>query len=673
MADRPDLVISIDFGMTCTGVAYCNVATGSDHVRHLQRWPGRMMANENKVPTLLMYARGSVIPSSWGFMAETAQEQSDSEEESREWFKILLDEQLLEQMRKNTQDPSKVPSIQEVERWYTDYFQYLYRCIESRLRSELASSWEDAKIEFIFSVPTTWRPNPTVERFKDTIARAGFGKHPKHSAVIGLTEAEAAAVHTARNTPAIFKENDILFVCDVGGGTTDLSLFRVKDTGFGRSLKLEQIDVVFGATVGSVQLDSLFEEAVLGRLELANRGNTMGLPDLQQTAWEMRICKEYQNAKCDYGSDESFADTETFSVRIPNLDRAYLNDQAGIRGGEMHFRRDDLKPFFDAQITKLFDMIDKQLVRLQQKLPHEQVSHMVLSGGLGNSVYVRDQLRNRYANGNARKHSNAFNLQIRVAPDPQLVVCKGNVADRVEKLKSGQSVLGWRCCRSSYGLLCKVKHDPRNPAHHGLNTQRDALDGQMYVTDYIDWFIKKGEPVSNEHPIVKTFSRKCSPATNIRPNPPRVFPTDVVCSDVDMSMLPVVMNSACHRICNIQSNFSSLPLANFKLKNRHWWNLGEKYHRVDYTVKVNLGPADISFELWHQGFKLSKDEAITVEWVASPPPDVQACPVPEDFPVSSSTRAMRVLKQELLVGVENIRPDWRAGHMNQNPHYRSVY
>jgi hypothetical protein len=65
---RPDLVVAIDFGMTCTyllstkaitvhlltqapgtGVAYCNVATGSDTVRHIQKWPGRTQANENKV------------------------------------------------------------------------------------------------------------------------------------------------------------------------------------------------------------------------------------------------------------------------------------------------------------------------------------------------------------------------------------------------------------------------------------------------------------------------------------------------------------------------------------------------------------------------------------------------------------------------------------------------
>jgi hypothetical protein len=64
---KPDLVVGIDFGMTCkssrlystkekfltknpgTGVAYANLSTGSETIRWVQRWPGRMQANENKV------------------------------------------------------------------------------------------------------------------------------------------------------------------------------------------------------------------------------------------------------------------------------------------------------------------------------------------------------------------------------------------------------------------------------------------------------------------------------------------------------------------------------------------------------------------------------------------------------------------------------------------------
>src|SRR6202034_122755 len=74
-----------------------------------------------------------------------------------------------------------------------------------------------------------------------------------------------------------------------------------------------------------------------------------------------------------------------------------------------------------------------------------QQAHLVLSGGLGNSPYVQRRLQERYSSGSA-PFSNARSLQVRVAPEPQLVVCKGIVADRVQKLKSGRSVLGWRCC-----------------------------------------------------------------------------------------------------------------------------------------------------------------------------------------------------------------------------------
>jgi hypothetical protein len=66
-ASRPELVIAIDFGMTCkcfstslihtriltstpgTGVAFCNISTGEETVRWIQRWPGRANAVENKV------------------------------------------------------------------------------------------------------------------------------------------------------------------------------------------------------------------------------------------------------------------------------------------------------------------------------------------------------------------------------------------------------------------------------------------------------------------------------------------------------------------------------------------------------------------------------------------------------------------------------------------------
>jgi hypothetical protein len=65
----------------------------------------------------------------------------------------------------------------------------------------------------------------------------------------------------------------------------------------------------------------------------------MGLQpkELDDIAWEMAKSKEYQNAKCEYGSSDD--DTEFFTVAIPKLHRGYLNENAGISYGEMRFRR----------------------------------------------------------------------------------------------------------------------------------------------------------------------------------------------------------------------------------------------------------------------------------------------------------------------------------------------
>ena len=86
--------------------------------------------------------------------------------------------------------------MQEVERWYRDYLQKMYDYLKFNLGGELSgTTWKDARVEFIFSVPTTWAPVPTVENFKRIVRDAGFGSQTHHSVNIGLTEAEAAAVH----------------------------------------------------------------------------------------------------------------------------------------------------------------------------------------------------------------------------------------------------------------------------------------------------------------------------------------------------------------------------------------------------------------------------------------------------------------------------------------------
>ncbi|CAO1605257.1 hypothetical protein XANCAGTX0491_008779 [Xanthoria calcicola] len=527
---RPDVIVGIDFGMTATGVSYANLSIGSESVRWIQKWPGRGQANENKVPTILVYPNDQKKPSSWGFLSETVTEQNAPDKAYKDWFKTFLDPARLGQ--KQAEDPVHSPrSLEEVERLYEDYHQLLYKHIEFKLSVELSKiSWHSASVEFIFSVPTTWPPQ-LVEKYREIVKRAGFAQCKNHTLSIGLTEAEAAAVHTSLEASGIFQEKDILLVCDAGGGTTDLSVLQVSDTST-NALSLKQLDVVFGATIGSAAIDYDFEAYARSRLELAHLTSPLPMsPD--QAAWEMMKSRDFQNTKCEHGGPD---DQPVFLLPIPKLGPAYVDHTVGIEQGEMKFTKEELQRFFDKQVQKLVGLIDTQLQTMQRKHPGQQVNHLILAGGLGHSPYVQNRLRARFLRGGG--HSNAANIQVRVAPDPQLAVCKGLVGDRLRRLKAGQPVLKYRCCRASYGTICKELYNKDNPLHRGRSMYKDPMNGKVYVTQSIAWFIKKGKPITSDESITHSFHRKMTPG-----DPRRAFPTSIVESYADEPFLPYHMDA----------------------------------------------------------------------------------------------------------------------------------
>ncbi|KAL8932065.1 MAG: hypothetical protein Q9216_006978, partial [Gyalolechia sp. 2 TL-2023] len=515
----------------------------------------------------------------------TATEQNAPDKIYHDWFKTFLDPVRLRQ--KQTEDPQHSPkSFDEVEEWYEDYHRLLYKHIEFKLSSELSGAlWHNACVEFIFSVPTTWSPQ-IVDKYRSIVERSGFASCRNHTVSIGLTEAEAAAVHTSLEASGVFKEKDILLVCDAGGGTTDLSVLSVSDTQT-NALTLRQLDVVFGATIGSAAIDYDFESYARSQLEIAQMSSPLPIRP-EQLAWEMMKSRDFQNTKCEHGGPD---DTPVFSVPIPKLDPAYTNLTVGIEYGEMRFAREDLQKLFDKQVQKLVDLIDSQLRNMQRKFPNQQVNHLILAGGLGHSPYVQNQLRTRFHNGGV--HPNAANIQVRVAPDPQLAVCKGLVGDRLRRLRAGKPVLNSRCCRASYGTLCKEVFNKDNPLHQGRSTMKDPLNGKFYVVGSIAWFIKKGKPIISDAPVTHGFHRKMSPG-----DPRRAFPTSIVESHADEQFLPHHMGAGdAHILCEIESDLSTADETKFKEKNKRFWSLGKRYFRVDYDVKVLIGPADVRFEL----------------------------------------------------------------------------
>ena len=63
------------------------------------------------------------------------------------------------------------------------------------------------------------------------------------------------------------------------------------------------------------------------------------------------------------------------------------------------------------------------------------------------------------------------------------------------------------------------------------------------------------------------------------------------------------MNDNVKTLCELKSDLTGADNRKFKMKNRHWWQMGKKkYMRVDYFIKCLVGPADITFELCKSPF-----------------------------------------------------------------------
>jgi len=131
-------------------------------------------------------------------------------------FKLYLDPNF------NDRYPDR-PSREDAIRYFVDFMSCVYNHIQERFNSTVMD-WPTRKVEYLFSIPTTWKNPGLTAELKTWLQQAGFGTESQHKVEIAQTEAEAAAVYAAKQ---YFRVNDVVLVCDAGGGTTDINILKV--------------------------------------------------------------------------------------------------------------------------------------------------------------------------------------------------------------------------------------------------------------------------------------------------------------------------------------------------------------------------------------------------------------------------------------------------------------
>ena len=392
------------------------------------------------------------------------------EMQSEELFKLYLDPAHRDTFR-------DAPTLEEARQWFRDYLSCIYKAVRQYF-SDSIPRWGSKNVEWLFSVPTTWKSPAMVAETEKLIKAAGFGEKGNHLVKISLTEAEAAAVYASKQH---YKKGDVFLVCDAGGGTTDLNVLKMSSSANGQT-ELEPLSWVEGEAIGSTLIDFRVQKLLTERLETI-RHHLRGEP---RVIAEQMMRGRFERFKCAFGSEAS--NMPSLPLYVPGLPPGFDFPQARIMDSKMIITKDELQRVFDDQLEKMYRLIDEQLKRLQTSHARENVSFLVLSGGLGSSPYIQKKLKSRYEIGSGIS-PNAQDMEILKAPEPQLAVVHGLVMDRIQQIDRGIVVYKERCCRSSYGVVVRQPYNPY--LHQGEDVSIDPRDKKKWAERQIHWFIKQ--------------------------------------------------------------------------------------------------------------------------------------------------------------------------------------
>lgn len=279
----------------------------------------------------------------WGFLCKNL-----AEDKKWKLFKLLLDPEVYQKRStSNGHEPWTPRTMDQVYELVVLYLRQIYIHISNKIPEliKIKSSfspelklktWDSMKIDFIFSTPTTWEA-PVSQCFKGLVSKAGFGEQKRHRVMLGLTEAEAAAVFTCQlETVCKIRKHDIVLSIDAGGGTTDLAFVKAT-ANTTDSLTLEGIHPVTGVGVGSTSIDSEFTKLIQGRINKNPKARSELPRDFSLKASQSHGFQTWKHKlgskNWDYSSNECF-------TKVAEA-KEYNNEALQIYEGCLYFTRCD--------------------------------------------------------------------------------------------------------------------------------------------------------------------------------------------------------------------------------------------------------------------------------------------------------------------------------------------
>ncbi|GKU06026.1 hsp70 protein [Fusarium langsethiae] len=338
--------------------------------------------------------------------------------------------------------------------------------------------------EIVLCVPAIWTQKACRDMqscLTEAMRRANFpGVDLQNNSIENLfivSEPEAAAAHIIRTSGQV-KSGDTFVLLDAGGGTVDANTYLVSDD---EPLTLIEERVEPGGGLhGSSYLNEEFCAYLNARLadEAYLEQGTDTINGIVERfifdQFEYRIKRSY----------DCYNARQVSLYQIPNL-RA--DEEKGFINGSIKVTAVDINKIFYKHLSAIGDIMEQQIV--QALNISCRVEKVILTGGFGASVSLRQYLRRRLADI-CQKNNCRITL---ITPSQEAGILNAVASGAVFRALN-KDVGPERMARASYGIQ-RTEPFKQYPEHQGLKPSYDRHDGQAYITKTIDWVLKLGQRV----------------------------------------------------------------------------------------------------------------------------------------------------------------------------------
>ncbi|CRG91300.1 hypothetical protein PISL3812_08348 [Talaromyces islandicus] len=365
------IIIGLDFGTTYSGIAWA-LKDSENLVEVVSTWPDGGNRTSPKVPTTISYDNQKF---SWGF-------QTTHSEDVIRGIKLLLDPDQETNYNPFLNAKKLLKSLDKTPSDVTaDYLKELVDHAKDILKRRFGPAANHMDRVFVLTIPAVWS-----DKAKDVTLKAAHSAGIPPSKLTMLSEPESAALYALRSITEYYQgktlnsNDDVIVVCDAGGGTVDLISYAVESLS---PLSLKEIVEGTGGLCGSMILDERFEnflEDLIGPKRFKKLSKRT--KDSAHRYWQEVVKPNFVGK-----SDDDFDACER-AVPLPG---AKNDTSIGLEAGFLLMNESQIQGIFYPVVQDVLALVRGQIKNIQAT--YLSVKAIVLVGGFGGSEYLYRRLR----------------------------------------------------------------------------------------------------------------------------------------------------------------------------------------------------------------------------------------------------------------------------------------